>query len=129
MRLVAQGRPGSQRTVVHGAHLPDCYRMSPSPSKRRSGCLPAGGSISRLLEVLRAPYGQHRPDIGAPYRSEKMVQGKLLPVLRRHVCMCDPHRSANIVRQFSHRLMGVSFAPTELSLNKLALLFHTKPVI
>ena len=58
-----------------------------------------------------------------------MVQGKLFLVLRCHTCMCDPHLAANITRQISHRLMEVSFAPTELSFNKLALLLHTKPVI
>ena len=99
---VAHGsHSGFHCTVVHGAHLSDCHRMPPSPSQRHSGCLPAGGSISRLLEVVRAPYGQQCPDIGAPYRPEKMVQGDFLPVLRRHVGMRDPHQAVNVVCHFS----------------------------
>ena len=122
------GCSGCHGTVGHGAHLSDRHRMAPSPSQWCSGCLPAGGSISRLLEVVRAPYGQQCPGIGALYCPEKMVQGEFFPDLRRHVDMHDPHHTANVVCQFSQWFLGTSFAPDELSFNKLALLVHAKSV-
>ena len=103
--------------------------MKLGSSSRRLCCLPTGGSIGRLLEALLAKCGQQGPSVSARWSLDKIVQGKVFLVQRCHVRMCDPHRTANIVRQISHLFMGLSFAPTELSFNKLALLFHTKSVI
>ena len=103
--------------------------MSHGSSSRRLGCLPSGGSVGRLLEVLRAKCGQQGPSVSARKSLDKIVQGKVLLVKRRHVRMCDPHRAANVVSQISHLFMGLSFAPTELSFNKLALLLYSKTVV
>ena len=98
-------------------------------SSWRLCCLPTGGSVGCLLEALRAKCGQQGPSVSARKSLDKIVQGKVFLVQRRHVRMCDPHCAANVVSQIPHFLMGLSFAPTKLSFNKLALLFHSKSVI
>jgi len=102
--------------------------MSHGSSSRRLGCLPSGGSVGRLLEVLRAKCGQQGPSVSARKSLDKIVQGKVFLVQRRHVRMCDPHCAANVVSQIPHFLMRLPFSPTELSFNKLALLLYSESI-
>ena len=72
---------------------------------------------------------QQGPGVGARKSLDKIVQGKVFLEERRHVCVRDPHRAANILFQISPLFMGLTFTPTELSFNKLALLLYSKTVI
>jgi len=73
--------------------------------------------------------GQLGPSVGARKSLDEIVQGKVFLVERRHVCICDPYRAANVGCQIPHLFVGLTFTPTELSFNKLALLFQSEPVI